>query len=81
MVLTIAAVLIMGTGILGFLSNTGDNLRARFCPEKLAAVEDQSDSLDAVAELDLRARLEDVTVRVYQVGLEHTSGGGWPMWP
>lgn len=76
MVLTIVAVLVMGSGILGFLSNTGDNLRARFCPEKLAAVEYQSDSLDAVAELDLRARLEDVAVRVYQVGLEHTSGGG-----
>lgn len=76
MMLTVAVVLVMGTGILGFLSNTGDNLRARFCPETLATVEDQSDSLDAVAELDLRARLEDVTVRVYQVGLEHTSGGG-----
>ena len=69
MVLTIAAVLLMGSGLLGFLSNTGDNLRARFCPETLVAVEYHSDHLDAVEELDLRAELEDVTVRVYQAGL------------
>ena len=69
MALTIAAVLLMGSGLLGFLSNTGDNLRARFCPETLAAVEYHSDHLDAVEGLDLRAELEDVTVRVYQAGL------------
>ena len=76
MALTIAAVLLMGSGLLGFLSNTGDNLRAQFCPETLAAVEYHSDHLDAVKELDLRAELEDVTVRVYQAGLTNASGGG-----
>lgn len=76
MALTIAAVLLMGSGLLGFLSNTGDNLRARFCPETLVAVEYHSDHLDAVKELDLRAELEDVTVRVYQAGLTNASGGG-----
>lgn len=74
-VLTILAVCLMGAGILGFLSNTGDNLRARFRPEKLVSVEYRSDSLDAAEELDLRAKWEDVTVRVYQAGLEDSSGG------
>ena len=76
MALTIAVVLALGGGFCGFLSNTADNLRARFCPEKLAAVEELRDSLQAVEELDLRVKLDDVTVRVYQVGLEHADGGG-----
>ena len=76
MALTLMAVLLVGMPLCQTLDNTADNLRARFCPEKLAAVRDFNDQLGAVEELDLQVECGDVTVRVYQVGLENPTGGG-----
>lgn len=75
MAVTALFVLLNFTGLLGEAGNIGDNLRARFCPEKLAAVQYHSDNLHAVEDVDLRAEMGDVTVRVYQVGLDAPTRG------
>ena len=68
-------VLVNFTGLIGAADNIVDNLRARFWPEKLAAVQYHSNNLQAVEDLDLRAEMGDVTVRVYQVGLDDPTQG------
>ena len=67
--LTVVMLLLVRYDLRVILENTEDSLRARYFPETVMTVNKYRDPMEIVEKTDFRAENDEITMRVYQVGL------------